>query len=315
MKGIGTMKCFKVLFAALLCLGFASPGYGTQAEDASQNSGGRSSQNRLQKLESALASARENLRISEATEERIASELERLKNSEEADPEVIADYETYLSRVRDLLLENQKIVRKMEALYAKYSPRTASPSPASATDMENGSNPKVPDEKEYDELGRLDRELDESLTSYDEMLLRELDKIRKESDNIMKDLTEEATAAAERLKKKGIGESATSGEEGTSSEGMSEAGEGKTESEQSAMSPEKGGKETQTATAGNPQGGARGGQGEVPASTQKQPSRPSGYDDDIVARQIREAAEKETDPVLKERLWKEYEDYKKGSRK
>ena len=36
-------------------------------------------------------------------------------------------------------------------------------------------------------------------------------------------------------------------------------------------------------------------------------------DDDIVARQLREAAEKETDPELKEKLWKEYEAYKKGS--
>ncbi len=35
-------------------------------------------------------------------------------------------------------------------------------------------------------------------------------------------------------------------------------------------------------------------------------------DDDIVARQLREAAEKETDPALKEKLWKEYYDYKKG---
>jgi hypothetical protein len=32
-----------------------------------------------------------------------------------------------------------------------------------------------------------------------------------------------------------------------------------------------------------------------------------------VARQIREAAEKETDPELKEKLWKEYEEYKKGN--
>ena len=35
-------------------------------------------------------------------------------------------------------------------------------------------------------------------------------------------------------------------------------------------------------------------------------------DDDIVARQLREAAENETDPELKEKLWKEYEEYKKG---
>ena len=33
----------------------------------------------------------------------------------------------------------------------------------------------------------------------------------------------------------------------------------------------------------------------------------SGDDDDIVARQIREAAEKENDPILKKKLWEEYQ--------
>jgi len=36
---------------------------------------------------------------------------------------------------------------------------------------------------------------------------------------------------------------------------------------------------------------------------------PAG-DDDIVARQLREAAERETDPVLREKLWAEYRNYK-----
>ncbi|BFM08086.1 hypothetical protein GCM10025791_34180 [Halioxenophilus aromaticivorans] len=37
---------------------------------------------------------------------------------------------------------------------------------------------------------------------------------------------------------------------------------------------------------------------------------PSGNDDDIVARQIREAAMKESDPELREKLWEEYRKYK-----
>lgn len=37
---------------------------------------------------------------------------------------------------------------------------------------------------------------------------------------------------------------------------------------------------------------------------------PSGSDDDVVARQIREAAENEPDPVLREKLWEEYRKYK-----
>lgn len=35
-----------------------------------------------------------------------------------------------------------------------------------------------------------------------------------------------------------------------------------------------------------------------------------GNDDDVVARQLREAAEKEQDPLLKEKLWNEYRKYK-----
>ena len=38
---------------------------------------------------------------------------------------------------------------------------------------------------------------------------------------------------------------------------------------------------------------------------------PSGDDDDVVARQLREAAEKEQDPELREKLWEEYRNYKK----
>ena len=37
---------------------------------------------------------------------------------------------------------------------------------------------------------------------------------------------------------------------------------------------------------------------------------PSGDDDDVIARQLREAAEAETDPELKEKLWEEYRKYK-----
>jgi hypothetical protein len=40
---------------------------------------------------------------------------------------------------------------------------------------------------------------------------------------------------------------------------------------------------------------------------------PSGDDDDVVARQIREAAMNETDPVLREKLWEEYRKYKNQS--
>jgi hypothetical protein len=40
-----------------------------------------------------------------------------------------------------------------------------------------------------------------------------------------------------------------------------------------------------------------------------------GKDDDVVARQLREAAEKEKDPAIREKLWEEYREYKKGTGK
>lgn len=49
-------------------------------------------------------------------------------------------------------------------------------------------------------------------------------------------------------------------------------------------------------------------------SAQRQAPSDGGSDDDVVARQLREAAEKETDPVLKEKLWDEYRKYKEGKR-
>ena len=42
------------------------------------------------------------------------------------------------------------------------------------------------------------------------------------------------------------------------------------------------------------------------------PDTPDAKDDDVVARQLREAAMAEKDPELRERLWEEYERYKAG---
>ena len=59
---------------------------------------------------------------------------------------------------------------------------------------------------------------------------------------------------------------------------------------------------------GRPRGGTASGAG--PGSIP--PDIPDGSDDDVVARQIREAAMKETDPELRKALWDEYRKYKKG---
>ena len=146
----------------------AMGGSQNSAESSFQNSAESSSQKALEELKRALELAREDLQISEATEERIVSELEQHKNSGNPSPEVIEAYEDYLDRVRDMVNENRKIVGKMEALYAKYAPLGEFTGPSSSIDVENVTKPKVPNEDEYDDLGALDRELDDSLASFDE---------------------------------------------------------------------------------------------------------------------------------------------------
>ena len=63
---------------------------------------------------------------------------------------------------------------------------------------------------------------------------------------------------------------------------------------------------------GNPMPGVTGGGG-MPKNTAKYPPPadiPSGNDDDVVARQLREAAMREPDPKVREKLWDEYRKYK-----
>ncbi|TDU31571.1 hypothetical protein DFR24_0941 [Panacagrimonas perspica] len=69
----------------------------------------------------------------------------------------------------------------------------------------------------------------------------------------------------------------------------------------------------QSGAAGETTGGPGGGAGQPSSSGPKFPppeGTPTGVDDDVVARQLREAAESEKDPELRERLWQEYRKYK-----
>lgn len=63
---------------------------------------------------------------------------------------------------------------------------------------------------------------------------------------------------------------------------------------------------------GKPSGNRNGGSPGIPGKGELPPPAdiPDGSDDDVVARQIREAALKEKDPKLREKLWQEYRKYK-----
>ena len=242
-----------------------------------------------------LQAAREKLIISQQTEKRVQAEFEALKQSGQASAEVTKDYETYLDRIRGLVAENRKMVEKLEGAMA------ASPA---------GDNSQGADKGGTVETAQLDRQLNQSLSDFDHMLLEEMEKIQAQSERKMTSLAEEAAAAAERLRKKGIDVGSAEGEETETAEKDAPGGE----SGQTAEGSQEG-RDTETETgmteseqAKTDTGGDAGGK-----QTNDRRGAYSEDDDDIVARQLREAAEKETDPELKKKLWKEYEDYKRNT--
>lgn len=268
----------------------------------------------MQKIESALESARKDLRISMATEERIYFELEKLKKSEHISPDIIKDYDTYLIRVQAMVAENRKKVDKLEALSAKYNTRKATYGTSYTDDTSAMLDPSIPEEQVVDEVTALDRQLDSSLADFDEVLLKELDLIQAKSSEKLQDLAQEAEAAAQRLRDKGIEIDTDSKAENADSRQDSSEEPKETEKEKNALEAEKesnskeAGDDTAMTTKDKSREGAEG--------SQRHPkNRYDSKDDDIVARQLREAAEKESDPELKEKLWKEYEQYKKNVRK
>jgi hypothetical protein len=259
-----------------------------------------------------LEAARQNLRIGEATEERIASGLEELKRSRKATPEVLKDYEIYLSRVQDMVAENRKIVESMERAHSELAGAAKVPGSARGASSETGGG-EIPEERELDAVVLLDRELNDSLAEFDEMLLRELDDIRARSAQRMKNLAEEAAVAAKRLKESGVDVRGSSEEAEPENRGEGSRAEKEEQAEEQGRGRgehEEGGQEDSTGNGRDEK--ARSGAGEG-YGKRADPYSGSDQDDDIVARQLREAAEKETDPELKEKLWKEYEEYKKAT--
>jgi hypothetical protein len=247
-----------------------------------------------------LEEARENLETSRETEKRIASELEQLKKSGSGSAEAIKDYEKYLARVRAMTTENRKILEQMEAAYKRHTPGENHSNSAVSNNPDKMYDPNIPEEQTVDEVAALDKEFNESLAKFDDRLLKEMDAIQAESAKKLQDLAQEAADAAKRLRDKGV-DVDTSGSE------TSEAADTQKGASQGSRQSETTGDTTDTETASK-DGSRKGGKG---ASADDR-HRTDYEDDDIVARQLREAAENETDPELKEKLWKEYEDYKKS---
>jgi hypothetical protein len=156
--------------------------------------------------------------------------------------------------------------------------------------MKSSYKPLIPPrvKTEDEKTGAMERQLDESLRAFDGQLLRQqrlLDEQRRESG-----------LAGEAL--------GTGGEEGGTA--------GREDTASTARKPQGGASEGGYIPPGSPTEGTRRRVGTASSPTPIPPDIPDAHDDDIVARQLREAAENEKDPALREKLWEEYRKYKSG---
>lgn len=162
----------------------------------------------------------------------------------------------------------------------------------------------MPGETDAERLGRLNREFDKSLGEFDREMMGASGTLEGES-------TEG-----------GGGDLGAYGEEdGESMPGGEGEGMPGSEGDQRVASsappgappPGTGSGRMPDAPPSPPSGSPAGG----PQSGSSSPSPPpedipDGSDDDVVARQLRELAENETDPALREKYWDEYRRYKKS---
>ena len=135
----------------------------------------------------------------------------------------------------------------------------------------------------------------DSLGEFDEKLLREQDRVKSQKPQV-----ESARSGAG-----GDAGGESGGESGAEAGGDAE-GDNQDESRQEDRQGDESAAGNDQSSTGAPGSSSRGSRSNVPDDI------PDGSDDDVIARQLREAAEKETDPELQKKLWEEYRRYKSG---
>lgn len=204
-----------------------------------------------------------------------------------------ADYVDYLSRLGERVSQDCLLLARVDIQLLEGLP--------CPTSLSSGVKPAPIDQRSEqtsaERTATMDAELNAGLGEFDEMLLREQERVKAATPRA------DAGSGSGADGDLGGGEGAADGggEDGRSGD-AGETGEATAGGEQSVSG----------AVGDQPPSGAAGGGGT--RSGGRPADIPDGSDDDLVARQMREAAEKETDPELKKKLWEEYRKYKRGTR-
>jgi hypothetical protein len=153
--------------------------------------------------------------------------------------------------------------------------------------------------------GAIDRRLDDSLGTFDKEIRKEQEKNAQE-----RDARNAASAGAGTAEAESNDNTADTKKEGDLASGGSAGTEGPEGKDRERRPGDLKSDKERKAAEGSTGSGSGGAQGSGAGATEI----PDGSDDDVVARRLRKAAEAETDPELKEKLWKEYIEYKKNAK-
>ncbi|NHZ69961.1 MAG: hypothetical protein GWP20_01885 [Thermotogales bacterium] len=205
-------------------------------------------------------------------------DFQRHQEQGETGANEIREYAAYVDRLR------QRVARDCMALAAA---EVAVPADLDCPAQPSSSaGPAAIDQQaeqtDAERAAALDAELNADLGEYDERLLREQERVKA-----AKPRTEDGEGG------QGGAGSAAGGEPGGD---LAERGD-----------------KSGTSEVPPPPSGAAGGPGHRTTVKDQPADVGDGSGDDVVARQLREAAEKETDPELRKKLWEEYRKYKKGA--
>ena len=160
----------------------------------------------------------------------------------------------------------------------------------------------------------IERKLDDSLGTFDAQLRKEQERVAKE-----RDARQAAAVTTTAGDDPATADPATADPQGQSDKSGSAATEGPDQEARGNAGGRRASSDRRNARAGDLKSEKSTGTGTAPndnagnGATARQ--IPDGSDDDVVARRLRKAAEQETDPELKDKLWKEYIDYKNNAGK
>ena len=204
-----------------------------------------------------------------------------------------ADYAAYIARLQRRVIEDCVALVRSGDLLPENLPCPATMPPVThSADIDQQAERTL-----SEQVAVLDAELNSGLGEYDEMLLREQERIKA------------ATPRSDEIGDgSGTGQGGGTGGEGTGEDAAD------TDGDSEATGSDTGAANGAQPPAGSASRGAGAGGGAQQRGAGQPPDIPDGSDDDVVARQLREAAEKETDPELKKKLWEEYRKYKQGTR-